>query len=269
VVAVGTPATLSGAGSSSPGSEPLGYLWKLLEFPEGSSYILTDSTSAEFEVIPDQSGTYRFSLVVNNGSDTSIADEVTVMGSLPPVAVAGRDTSVSVDEMYVRIDGSNSYDPEGDELSYAWELATAPDESEKIIYEAESQEVILKSDVEGVFILVLRVSDGPSVSEPDTVVVTVLAHGTGTGRIDHPQLVTLYPNPSSGRIDLKVPGQEAIHSIEILDLKGQILEVIEVPYNPEGHYRIELDTRLLNGSMVICRIIGRRLNEEHLLLIQY
>jgi hypothetical protein len=269
VVAVGTPATLSGAGSSSPGSEPLGYLWKLLEFPEGSSYILTDSTSAEFEVIPDQSGIYRFSLVVSNGSDTSIADEVTVMGSLPPVAVAGRDTSVSVDEMYVRIDGSNSYDPEGDELSYAWELATAPDESEKIIYEAESQEVILKSDVEGVFILVLRVSDGPSVSEPDTVVVTVLAHGTGTGRIDHPQLVTLYPNPSSGRIDLKVPGQEAIHSIEILDLKGQILEVIEVPYNPEGHYRIELDTRLLNGSMVICRIIGRRLNEEHLLLIQY
>jgi len=268
VVAVGTPATVSGKSSRSPGPEPLTYLWKLLELPEGSTFKLTDSTSMEFEVIPDLSGYYRFSLTVSNGSGTSVADEVAVRGSLPPVAVAGPDTAVSVDEMYVRINGSNSYDPEGDELSYAWELAAAPDESEKVIYEATSHEVILKSDAEGLFTLVLRVSDGASVSDPDTVHVTVLGQGTGTAGADPRNQVILYPNPSSGVVHLRVPGGSEIERIEILDMRGRYLEIIEVPYRANGHYRIELSAELLNLSMVICRIEGRGIKQEHLLLLQ-
>ena len=267
VVAVGTPVLLSGKASSSPGTEPLSYKWKLLESPEGSVFTLNDSTSVELEVIPDLAGIYRLSLVVDNGSDTSQADEVIVRGSLPPVAVAGADTTVMVDEMYVRIDGSGSYDPDGDQLSFAWELAAAPEESEKIIYEATSHEVILKSDVEGAYILVLRVSDGVSVSAPDTTLVTVLAHGTGIEESVHIKGITLYPNPSSGIVTLKIPPEIEVLKLEILDLGGRILEMREIPYSPDGLTRVVLTPRVLEESMVIFRVTGSTFREELLLLI--
>jgi hypothetical protein len=267
VAAVGTPVILSGKGSSTPGSEPLSYIWELIESPKGSTFRLTDSTSMELEVIPDLAGIFRLILIVDNGSDTSQADEVIVRGSLPPVAVAGPDTVVSVDEMYVRIDGSESYDPDGDPLSFAWELVAAPDESEKIIYEANSHEVILKSDAEGIYILELRVSDGASVSPPDTVAVTVLGDATGTGEWIQSAQFTLYPNPASGLINLKVPAESEILKIEILDLGGRTLGTMETPYNPDGHYRVVLTPLIMEESMVIIRVTGRTFREERLLLL--
>jgi hypothetical protein len=205
--------------------------------------------------------------MVDNGSDTSQADEVIVRGSLPPVAVAGPDTVVSVDEMYVRIDGSGSYDPDGDGLTYAWELVAAPDESEKIIYEANSHEVILKSDAEGVYILELRVSDGASVSEPDTAIVTVLAQGTGIGEKGQTERISLYPNPTSGTVYLKVPSGSAPIQLEILDLGGRTLGVVEVHSGPDGFFRYILPPRILDESMVIFRVAGETFREERLLFL--
>ncbi|MGW8317431.1 MAG: PKD domain-containing protein, partial [Bacteroidales bacterium] len=131
-VAVGSPAFLTGLASTSPGVDSLAYLWKVEDLPDGSQFMLTDSTSMEITVTPDIPGNYVFSLVVSDSTHTSEADRVTVRGSLPPVAVAGNDTVVSMDEMYVRIDGAGSYDPDGDPLSYAWVLLDAPPESERV-----------------------------------------------------------------------------------------------------------------------------------------
>jgi hypothetical protein len=269
VVAVGTEAILSGKASSSPGTGSLSYLWKLLELPEGSGYILTDSTSMEITVIPDLAGNYRFSLVVSDGKETSVADGVTVRGSLPPVAVAGSDTAVSVNEMYVRIDGSGSYDPDGDELSYSWVLVSAPVESEKIIYEENSHEVILKSDAEGEYLLELTVSDGTSFSDPDTVMVTVLGKGTGTGtgpgdRFSH---LILYPNPASGKVTLQTRNRSPIHKIEIMDQNGRMIGIIENPVTGNGEYRIDLDRYQTGGNMLIFRITGDGFVEQKLLIL--
>jgi hypothetical protein len=267
-VAVGTQAILSGKASLSPGTDSLSYLWKLLALPEGSSYILTDSTSMDIMVVPDLAGNYRFSLVVSDGKDSSVADGVTVRGSLPPVAVAGSDTVVTVDETYVRMDGSGSYDPDGDELSYSWVLISAPAESEKIIYEEDSHEVILKSDAEGEYLLELTVSDGTSASDPDTVMVTVTGNGTGTGirpgnRFRH---LILYPNPASGKVTLQTRNGSPIHKIEIMDLNGRMIEIIENPAKGNEDYSIDLDRCQTSGNMLIFRITGDGFVEQRLVL---
>jgi hypothetical protein len=267
-VAVGTPALLSGEGSRATGTASLTYLWKLLSAPEGSQFILEDSVSMETEVIPDLAGYYIFSLEVSDGLETSEADEVTVRGSLPPVAVAGSDTVVSVDEMYVRVDGSGSYDPDGDLLSYAWVLVSAPPESEKVLYEEVAHEVILKSDAAGVYLLELTVSDGTSYSEPDTVRVTVLADGTGTPAEKASPSVELYPNPSQGRVYLRIPGGSMLRKIEVMDTRGRTLGILEGPFPREGEFGMDLNRYSRSGSLLIIRITGEGFAETRQLFFE-
>jgi hypothetical protein len=266
VVAVGTPALLSGAASTAPGSGSLSYHWSLLSVPAGSQFTLGDSVSMEVEVVPDISGMYRFRLTVSDSTGTSEPDEVTVRGSLPPVAVAGSDTAVSVNEMYVRRDGSGSYDPDGDELTFAWRLISSPPESEQVIYETESHEVILKSDVPGVYLLELTVSDGTSFSAPDTVMVTVLEDGTGAEvQPDRPS-IRIYPNPARDRAYLSIPAGTRLRSIGVMDVNGRMLGIIRGPFPLQGPFSLELDSYRQNGSVLIFRITGEGFTETQRLV---
>ena len=266
-VAVGSEALLTGRASTSPSGDTLAYLWHLISVPEGSQVFLEDSTSVEMVVTPDLPGNYLFSLVVSNSTYTSVADQVTVRGSLPPVAVAGNDTVVSVDEMYVRIDGAGSYDPDGDPLSYAWVLLDAPPGSERIMYEEDAHEVILLSDVPGVFMLELTVSDGSSLSEPDTVQVTVLEHGTRVAPALARSKMELYPNPSDGTVYLRT-GDREIRQIEILDLQGRILGIIPHPSGTSGIYRLEIRRFAEDPGLLHLRITGEGFTTHLPLLIQ-
>ncbi len=266
-VAVGSEALLTGRASTSPSGDTLAYLWHLISVPGGSQVILEDSTSMEVAFTPDLPGIYLLSLVVSDSTNTSVADRVTVKGSLPPVAVAGNDTVVSVDEMYVRIDGAGSYDPDGDPLSYAWVLLDAPAESERVIYEDDAHEVILLSDVPGVFMLELTVGDGSSLSEPDTVLVTVLEHGTGLDPTRAGSMLELYPNPSDGTVYLR-SGSRAIRQIEILDLQGRILGLIPHPSGTSGLIRLEINRFVEDSGLVFLRITGEGFTIHLPLLIQ-
>ncbi len=266
-VAVGSEARLSGRYSSSPSGDTLAYLWHLTAAPEGSQAVLEDSTSMEVSLTPDLPGNYVISLVVSDSTYSSEADWVTVRGSLPPVAVAGNDTAISVDEMYVRINGSASYDPDGDPLSYSWKLLDAPPESERVVYETGSVEVILKPDVPGMFLLQLTVSDGTSFSEPDSVMVTVLGHGTGISPHPGTSPVELFPNPTSGTVYLKT-GEAAIRRIEVMGPEGRRLGVIEHPAGDNGSYRVNLRPFLGRGPLLILRISGDEFSVHRLVILR-
>lgn len=266
-VAVGSDANLSGRASSSLAGDTLSYLWHLVSTPGGSQFTLTDSTSMEVTVTTDLPGNYVLSLVVSDSSYASEADLVTVSGSLPPVAVAGNDTAVSVNEMYVRIDGTQSYDPEGDPLNYVWKLLDAPPESERVIYEANAHEVILQTDVPGIFSLELTVSDGTSVSDPDTVLVTVLGQGTGLNPSPNRPILECYPNPTSGTVFIRTDGRE-IRQIEILDLQGRSLGIIPHPSGTAGIYRLDVRHFRETPGLLILKVTGSGFTAHFPILIQ-
>jgi hypothetical protein len=226
------PVVLNGSESESPDDLPLSYFWTLEDKPEGSQAGLADADSVVSTFTPDLAGTYLVSLVVSDGQETSETDELIVRASRSPVALAGPDSTVFVTEDYVRLDGSGSYDPDGDELAYAWVLVSAPDSSEKQIYEEDTHLVILKTDVEGSFVLELTVSDGTSQSEPDTAIVTVLGAGTGIDSQATHDLANkgiqarIFPNPSTGTIYIDLPEGEKIRLIEVMGTDGRILQQI-------------------------------------------
>lgn len=74
--------SLDGSASFDPNDDPIEYLWTLQSKPEGSTtnnYSFSDRTAARPTFYPDISGTYVFSLSVNDGSEWSTPDTVTAI----------------------------------------------------------------------------------------------------------------------------------------------------------------------------------------------
>jgi len=86
----------------------------------------------------------------------------------PPVADAGDDQTVIAGQM-VALDGTRSSDPDGDELTFAWTLASAP------LSGADTASPMFCAADAGAYTAELVVNDGMAGSDPDEVTVTALS----------------------------------------------------------------------------------------------
>ncbi|RME27330.1 MAG: hypothetical protein D6806_04790, partial [Deltaproteobacteria bacterium] len=101
----------------------------------------------------------------------------------PPVADAGPDRTARVNEGVV-LDGSGSFDPDGDTVSYRWEIIVAPAGAQAGLSGADSVQTEIVPDAAGVWMVQLVVSDGVLDSMPDVVRITVMSGKCGNGRLD-------------------------------------------------------------------------------------
>ena len=90
-----------------------------------------------------------------------------------PVADAGGDQLGGSTTQEIPLDGTDSYDPEDQDLTYSWAIESAPPGSNAPLLSAASSHAILVPDEEGTYYLRLVVSDGYKDSEPDVVQVVV------------------------------------------------------------------------------------------------
>jgi hypothetical protein len=75
----GSTVTLDGTKSYDPNGQRIAtYAWTILSAPTGSSAKLSSRLVAEPTFVPDEEGTYVFSLVVKDASGTSRPDTVTL-----------------------------------------------------------------------------------------------------------------------------------------------------------------------------------------------
>jgi len=86
----------------------------------------------------------------------------------PPVANAGPDQVVDLNNP-VWLDGSQSYDPEGKQLGYSWDLVAVPPGGQATLIVDDDQIAQLVPDVTGVWMIRLTVDDGSLSSQPDVV----------------------------------------------------------------------------------------------------
>ncbi|MCF7918989.1 MAG: choice-of-anchor J domain-containing protein [Candidatus Cloacimonetes bacterium] len=112
--------TLDGSGSFDMNGDALTYAWTA---PAGitlssTTVIMPTFTAPENTMVVD----YTFSLVVTDNDGASDPDEVVVTvipPNMPPVAMAGDDVSWW-ENLTVTLDGTGSYDPDGDPITYMW-----------------------------------------------------------------------------------------------------------------------------------------------------
>jgi K319L-like, PKD domain len=125
----GERVTLDGSASRDPGNAALSYAWSQAAGP-AVTLDLTDPVRPSFvaPLVTPGGATLTFHLVVSAGQQSSepALTNVTVMNvNHQPVAEAGADQAVK-EGSGVRLDGSASFDPDGESLTYAWAQTGGP-----------------------------------------------------------------------------------------------------------------------------------------------
>jgi beta propeller repeat protein len=90
----------------------------------------------------------------------------------PPVAEAGDDQLLQVVGSTVYLSGAQSYDEDGDPLTYQWTLLSKPVGSTAALTGADTVTPTFVADKNGAYSVQLVVSDGKDPSAPDTVTVS-------------------------------------------------------------------------------------------------
>ncbi len=168
----GNTVTLDGSGSTDVDGDLLSYAWTLLSVPAGSTAVLNDPTAVMPQFFADVPGEYVAQLIVSDGNFDSAPDTVVVStANTPPVADAGLDQTVPVGTT-TTVFGGASYDANGDALSYAWSLLSAPTGSGATLTSPNDEQTGITVDVAGEYVIQLIVNDGYDDSAPDRVTIT-------------------------------------------------------------------------------------------------
>lgn len=173
-VAAATTVTLDGTASSDPDNDPLTYAWTQLS---GPNVTLSDATAARPTFTAPsgpQTGPIVFQLVVNDGTDDSAPDSVSITINNGPAANAGADQIDLAPGSQVRLDGTASSDPENDPLTYAWTQVSGPSVSLDDPTSATPSFTAPRESGGQPIVFQLVVSDGTLFSAPDTVSIDVI-----------------------------------------------------------------------------------------------
>ncbi len=182
---IGTLVTLDGSLSYDPQGRTLAYAWSVVDKPETSRVNeITDGDTVSGKFTPDYKGVYVLNLVVNNGLARSVSDAVTVTvlgDDHGPVANAGADQGSAEDCTTLSLDCSDSADPDGDPLSYLWEVQSKPtgsSVSNATFSDRTAARPTFYPDVAGNYLLSCVVNDGTTWSSPDLVAITAAERRT-------------------------------------------------------------------------------------------
>jgi PKD repeat protein len=114
---VGILLNFDGSGSFDADGDPLTYSWDFGDGETGSG----ESPSHTYAL----GGVYTVTLIVNDGKIDSTPSTTTATINTPPVADANGpyiEPATSWDGAWVDLDGSESYDPDGDTLTFVWKI---------------------------------------------------------------------------------------------------------------------------------------------------
>ena len=194
-VPLGLAVQLNGGLSLDPDGDELSYQWRLVSQPQGSTAQLSDNTIVDPTFIPDFHGQYVFELRVSDVHQlASVPDSVTISteANVAPVAFPGYPRTVVLGDTVI-LNGSGSYDANGDDLSYHWTLVSAPPGSSATLINANTQNPSFVADAIGSYEVSLVVNDALLDSEPVSNVISVLNLGLEAEPNDEPLLAQLIP----------------------------------------------------------------------------
>lgn len=168
---VGRTAVLDGGGSADSNEDSVSFSWNQTL---GSPVALVGVNNQTATFVPALQGVYVFQLVTFDGHLYSTPDEVRVIvNSLTnkvPTADAGKDRTVTEGDM-AGLNGSGSFDADGDPLSYEWSQVGGP---ESVALEgAATVRAQFEASEPGIYEFQLLVHDGEVASGADSVMVTV------------------------------------------------------------------------------------------------
>ncbi|MGJ3235408.1 PKD domain-containing protein [Marivirga sp.] len=184
---VGSTVTLNGSNSSDPDGGTLTFSWELTQTPTGSNASLSNASSELATFEPDVAGDYAATLTVEDPDGNSASDDVLITAEVnaneAPTAVItdtnnesiapdNNNNVVNVGNTF-QLSGANSSDPEDDDLTYSWEVTSAPSNSTPTLANEETVTLDFVADLAGEYTIALIVDDGEG--NQNTAEVTIEA----------------------------------------------------------------------------------------------
>lgn len=180
---IGSTVTLDGGGSYDNDGDDITYQWRIVTTPVGSNATLSDPTSVKPTFTADVHGDYIIELSVRDFWSSSNTSRTMVgFNNINPVAIAGINQSATIGDT-IYLDGSGSYDANGDSLTYLWTIAGRPQESQAVLTSPNESQNSFVPDLAGQYVLNLVVNDGlvdSNVSVVNISVITVQDAATAT-----------------------------------------------------------------------------------------
>ncbi|MGD2056617.1 MAG: hypothetical protein PVJ15_07405, partial [Gammaproteobacteria bacterium] len=228
--------------------QPLAYSSLLQPYPDqggslslsgandsGILFTVLSTTTASLAVDTDGDGVAEYANIIN----TSVINGDTGTPAAP-VAAGGNDQAVSTASA-VLLDSSNSFDANGDLLSYWWEVITEPVAGAGMISSPQYPVTEFHGSVAGTYLLKVTVSDGVNVSEDlvyihlvDTIITT-----TNPLRLDYQVVDAEYSNQLD-RIVMVAANPDTLHVVDPLsetDVSVALpLPPTSVSVGPDGHF---------------------------------
>lgn len=185
---------LDGSKSHDPDDDSITYQWSILSKPTDSQAIISNENIVNPSFVPDRAGIYKIQLIVSDGKLSSEPAIATITAkNQPPVAIPGSDQNILVGDT-VTLNGSGSFDPEGDPLSYRWAFVSQPANSIAVLSNANTLNSSFIADMSGAYEVQLIVNDGEVDSAPHTVHINT----TNVVPINHSPGITSMPPTTAG-----------------------------------------------------------------------
>lgn len=167
--------TLDGSASSDPDNNIISYAWKKIAGPLSINIVKPNAVTTQVTNLTD--GIYQFELKVTDADGLFANDTITIsVHTAPPikhapVANAGNDTTINLPANSVKLDGSQSTDPDNNITSYQWTKISGP--SSCTIKNANAAQTPAINLVEGAYQFELKVTDAGGLYDMDTILVKV------------------------------------------------------------------------------------------------
>lgn len=192
-VVTGGLVTLNGSESSDADGDALTYEWTFVSRPDGSGAALENSRTPRPSFTADRDGSYVLSLRVHDGkafSDTAYLTVSASRANLAPVA-AILAPALAVVSAPVVLDATNSFDPNRDELRYAWSLVSKPAGSSADLSSRVEPKPSFTPDLQGTYVFSLQVSDGRLSSALEYTTINAGAANLRPDAVVSPNLVNV------------------------------------------------------------------------------
>jgi chitinase len=220
--------TLDGSASSDPEGNPLTFSWSFVSVPSGSTVKLSDPSSVQPTFTPEQGGDYVIQLVVNDGTNSSSPETLTLTAeNPPPIANAGNDMAASVG-FTITLRGQVSTRNAGP-FTFSWALTQKPASSTTSLNGADTATPTLTLDAEGTYTLSLVVTDSRATSSADTLTLRAITVQRPSFReFGHGVLDAEY-STALDRVVMVATNPDALY---VYDVETQTEHTVPLPHAP-------------------------------------
>jgi hypothetical protein len=182
-ILTGEDTVLDGSSSSDQNQNTLTYAWSSISLPSGSDSIIRNADSIIANLSTDLDGVYELQLSVSDGQLTH-SDKILITSTsinVAPIANAGQNQQVSTGNL-VLLDGSESRDNNNDTLIFEWQFLYVPTNSYATLDSTSATFPTFTADIDGTYVIQLRVTDGITVSEVNSI--SVISTSNSSSLID-------------------------------------------------------------------------------------